>query len=98
MKLCGLGIRVFAVLFAFSCIHLFGQEKVYADMLQIGSRSMTNFPLLAEVGRTSVPVILKRGWCSTIEEWLCAAEYIAEEGNRDIVLCERGIRTSCQWS
>jgi 3-deoxy-7-phosphoheptulonate synthase len=70
----------------------------YADMLQIGSRSMTNFPLLTEVGRTSVPVLLKRGWCSTIEEWLCAAEYIAKEGNRDIVLCERGVRTSCQWS
>lgn len=69
-----------------------------ADMLQIGSRSMTNFPLLTEVGRTSVPVLLKRGWCSTIEEWLCAAEYIAKEGNRDIVLCERGVRTSCQWS
>jgi 3-deoxy-7-phosphoheptulonate synthase len=70
----------------------------YADMLQIGSRSMTNFPLLTEVGRTSVPILLKRGWCSTIDEWLSAAEYIAKEGNRDIVLCERGIRTSCHWS
>ncbi len=69
-----------------------------ADMLQIGSRSMQNFPLLTEVGRLRIPVLLKRGWSVTLEEWLCAAEYIAEEGNRDIVLCERGIRSSCHWS
>lgn len=67
----------------------------YADMLQIGSRSMQNFPLLTEVGRSSKPVLLKRGWGSTLTEWLCAAEYIAKEGNRNIVLCERGVRTSC---
>jgi len=67
----------------------------YADMLQIGSRSMQNFPLLTEVGRSGKPVLLKRGWTSTLEEWLCAAEYIAAQGNRDIVLCERGIRGSC---
>jgi 3-deoxy-7-phosphoheptulonate synthase len=75
-------------------------EKVaeYADMLQIGSRSMQNFPLLTEAGRTRMPVLLKRGWSSTLGEWLCAAEYIAKEGNRDIALCERGVRTSCQWS
>jgi 3-deoxy-7-phosphoheptulonate synthase len=75
-------------------------EKVasYADMLQIGSRSMQNFPLLAEAGRSGLPVLLKRGWSATLEEWLCAAEYILREGNRDIVLCERGIRTSCHWS
>ncbi len=70
----------------------------HADMIQVGSRSMQNFPLLTEVGRTSKPVLLKRGFCATIEEWLCAAEYIAKEGNRDIVLCERGIRTACHWS
>jgi 3-deoxy-7-phosphoheptulonate synthase len=70
----------------------------YADMLQIGSRSMQNFPLLTEVGRTSKPVLLKRGWSSTLEEWLCAAEYVAKEGNRNIVLCERGVRTACHWS
>lgn len=70
----------------------------YADMLQIGSRSMQNFPLLTEVGRTSVPVLLKRGWSATLEEWLCAAEYVAKEGNRQIVLCERGVRASCHWS
>ncbi len=68
-----------------------------ADMLQIGSRSMQNFPLLREVGRTNVPVLLKRGWRSTLEEWICAAEYIANEGNDQIVLCERGIRTCCHW-
>ena len=69
----------------------------YADMLQIGSRSMQNFPLLTAVGRTGKPVLLKRGWSATLEEWLCAAEYIAKEGNRDIVLCERGVRSACHW-
>lgn len=69
-----------------------------ADMLQIGSRTMQNFPLLTEVGRSGMPVLLKRGWSATLEEWLCAAEYIAKEGNRNIVLCERGVRTSCHWS
>jgi len=70
----------------------------YLDMIQIGSRSMQNFPLLREVGRTRIPILLKRGWSATLEEWLCAAEYIAMEGNTDIVLCERGIRASCHWS
>jgi 3-deoxy-7-phosphoheptulonate synthase len=74
------------------------QVAEYADMLQVGSRSVQNFPLLVEVGRSTRPVLLKRGWNSTLEEWLCAAEYIAREGNRNIVLCERGIRTSCHWS
>jgi len=69
-----------------------------ADMLQIGSRSMQNFPLLVEVGRSDVPVLLKRGFSATLEEWLCAAEYVAREGNRDIVLCERGVRRDCSWS
>jgi 3-deoxy-7-phosphoheptulonate synthase len=70
----------------------------YADMLQLGSRSMQNFPLLVEAGRTDRPVLLKRGFSATLDEWLCAAEYVAREGNRDIVLCERGVRTSCHWS
>lgn len=69
----------------------------YADMLQIGSRSAQNFPLLREVGRQPRPILLKRGWSSTLEEWLCAAEYVAVGGNRNIVLCERGIRASCHW-
>jgi 3-deoxy-7-phosphoheptulonate synthase len=70
----------------------------HADMIQIGSRSMQNFPLLTEVGRAGKPVLLKRGWSATLEEWLCAAEYVAKEGNTEIVLCERGIRTSSHWS
>jgi 3-deoxy-7-phosphoheptulonate synthase len=65
----------------------------YADMLQIGARNMQNFTLLKEVGRTKKPVILKRGLAATIEEWLMAAEYILSEGNYQLVLCERGIRT-----
>ncbi len=64
-----------------------------ADMIQIGARNMQNFDLLREVGRTSTPVLLKRGISATVEEWLLSAEYIAREGNQDIVLCERGIRT-----
>ncbi|OCN01241.1 3-deoxy-7-phosphoheptulonate synthase [Clostridium sp. W14A] len=65
----------------------------YCDMFQIGARNMQNFRLLREVGRTGVPVLLKRGIASTIEEWLDAAEYIMSEGNCGVVLCERGIRT-----
>lgn len=70
-------------------------EKVYdtCDMLQIGSRNMANYSLLKEIGRQDKPVLLKRGMSATIKEWLLAAEYIASEGNEDIVLCERGIRT-----
>jgi 3-deoxy-7-phosphoheptulonate synthase len=65
----------------------------YADMLQIGARNMHNFALLQAVGASGRPVLLKRGMCATIEEWLMAAEYIAQRGNLNIVLCERGIRT-----
>ncbi|HEY1619467.1 MAG TPA: 3-deoxy-7-phosphoheptulonate synthase [Streptosporangiaceae bacterium] len=65
----------------------------YADMLQVGTRSMQNFALLQAVGSATKPVLLKRGMNATIEEWLMAAEYIAQRGNLDIVLCERGIRT-----
>jgi len=65
----------------------------YADCLQIGTRNMTNFSLLREVGSARIPVMLKRGWASTIEEWMQAAEYIASRGNFDIILCERGIRS-----
>lgn len=64
-----------------------------SDILQIGSRNMQNFALLKEVGRTSMPVLLKRGLSATIEEWLMAAEYIMAEGNDRVILCERGIRT-----
>jgi 3-deoxy-7-phosphoheptulonate synthase len=65
----------------------------YADMLQIGTRNMQNFGLLQAVGGAGKPVMLKRGMNATIEEWLMAAEYVAQRGNLDIVLCERGIRT-----
>jgi len=65
----------------------------YADLLQIGARNMQNFSLLRRVGRISKPVLLKRGMASTIEEWLMAAEYILSEGNPNVILCERGIRT-----
>jgi 3-deoxy-7-phosphoheptulonate synthase len=65
----------------------------YADMLQIGARNMQNFALLKEVGRVRRPVLLKRGMHSTLEEWLNCAEYVLGEGNPNVVLCERGIRT-----
>lgn len=65
----------------------------YVDMLQIGARNMQNFYLLKEVGKSGLPVLLKRGLSATIEEWLNAAEYIIAEGNPNVVLCERGIRT-----
>lgn len=65
----------------------------YVDMIQIGARNMQNFILLKEAGRSGMPVLLKRGLCATIDEWLNAAEYIIAEGNPNVVLCERGIRT-----
>ncbi|KHO62266.1 3-deoxy-D-arabinoheptulosonate-7-phosphate synthase [Thermoanaerobacter sp. YS13] len=65
----------------------------YADVIQIGTRNMQNFPLLKAVGRINKPVLLKRGLAATLEEWLSAAEYILSEGNKDVILCERGIRT-----
>lgn len=65
----------------------------YIDMFQIGARNMQNFELLKAVGRTGMPVLLKRGLCATIEEWLMAAEYLMASGTDQIVLCERGIRT-----
>ena len=65
----------------------------YVDMIQIGARNMQNFQLLREAGRSGLPVLLKRGLAATIDEWLNAAEYIIAEGNSNVVLCERGIRT-----
>ena len=65
----------------------------FADVLQIGTRNMQNFALLKEVGQIGRPVLLKRGMYSTLEEWLNCAEYILSEGNPDVILCERGIRT-----
>ena len=65
----------------------------HADILQIGSRNMQNFPLLKEAGNTSMPILLKRGMMATIEEYLYAAEYVLSQGNPNVILCERGIRT-----
>ncbi|TET76463.1 MAG: 3-deoxy-7-phosphoheptulonate synthase [Dehalococcoidia bacterium] len=65
----------------------------YADILQVGARNMQNFILLDEVGKAKMPVMLKRGMSATIQEWLLSAEYILSQGNRQLLLCERGIRT-----
>lgn len=65
----------------------------YVDMIQIGARNMQNFQLLREAGQSGLPVLLKRGLAATLDEWLNAAEYIISEGNPNVVLCERGIRT-----
>ena len=65
----------------------------YADVIQIGARSMQNFNLLRRAGRSSLPVLLKRGLAATLDEWLLAAEYVMSEGNYNVILCERGIRT-----
>ncbi|WP_301859580.1 3-deoxy-7-phosphoheptulonate synthase [uncultured Megasphaera sp.] len=72
-------------------IDLFLQDNV--DIIQIGARNMQNFDLLKAVGKIRKPVLLKRGLCATIEEWLMSAEYIMAGGNHDVILCERGIRT-----
>lgn len=68
----------------------------YGDVIQIGARSMQNFTLLRRAGKSRLPILLKRGLSATLDEWLLAAEYIMSEGNRQVVLCERGIRTFSQ--
>ncbi len=68
----------------------------YGDVIQIGARSMQNFSLLRRAGRSQLPVLLKRGMAATLEEWLLAAEYIMAEGNYNVILCERGVRTFTQ--
>lgn len=70
----------------------------YADILQVGARNMQNFSLLKKLGQVNKPVILKRGLAATIEEWLWAAEYILAGGNSNVILCERGVRTSEPWT
>jgi len=69
------------------------EARRYVDLAQVGSRNMQNVPLLRALGRARMPVLLKRGFGCTIDEWLHAAEYVLAEGNEDLVLCERGIRT-----
>jgi 3-deoxy-7-phosphoheptulonate synthase len=68
----------------------------YGDMIQIGARNMQNFSLLRRAGRSHLPILLKRGLAATLDEWLLAAEYIMSEGNYNVVLCERGVRTFAQ--
>jgi len=70
-----------------------GLVSKYADILQVGSRNMQNFALLTSIGRTKRPVVLKRGFSCTVTEWLTAADYLLAEGNNQLILCERGIRT-----
>jgi 3-deoxy-7-phosphoheptulonate synthase len=76
-------------------VEVFDEVEHSADLIQIGARNMQNFALLKRAGRSEKPVLLKRGPAATLEEWLFAAEYILSEGNRNVILCERGIRT---WS
>ena len=75
------------------CLESIEHVAEYTDLIQIGARNMQNFALLKKAGKLNKPVVLKRGLSATIEEWLMAAEYIMSEGNSQIILCERGIRT-----
>lgn len=74
------------------------QALEFADVVQIGARNMFNYELLREVGRTQVPVLLKRSFMATLEEFLLAAEYIVAQGNEQVILCERGVRTFERWT
>ncbi|MBS3759110.1 MAG: 3-deoxy-7-phosphoheptulonate synthase [Desulfobacterales bacterium] len=76
----------------------FDMVEVYADIVQIGTRNMQNFSLLRRAGQSKRPVLLKRGMSATVEEWLMAAEYIMAEGNPNVILCERGVRTFVRHS
>ncbi len=76
----------------------FDLVESYADMIQVGARNMQNFPLLRRAGESQKPVLLKRGISATLDEWLMAAEYILAEGNPNVVLCERGVRTFVRHS
>ncbi|MBN8706440.1 MAG: 3-deoxy-7-phosphoheptulonate synthase [Bacteroidetes bacterium] len=84
------GLQVITEVMDSSQIDLIGK---YTDIFQLGARNMQNFALLKDIGKTRVPVMLKRGLSATIEEWLMSAEYILAAGNHDVILCERGIRT-----
>lgn len=86
-----LNIKIVTELMTIDQIRKYG-EKV--DVVQIGSRNMDNYELLKEAGKISKPILLKRGMCSTYKEWILAAKYILKEGNKKIILCERGIRNS----
>jgi len=79
-------------------VESFDLVEEYADIIQIGTRNMQNFSLLKRAGKSQKPVILKRGMSATLKEWLMAAEYILEQGNYNVILCERGIRTFVRHS
>jgi 3-deoxy-D-arabino-heptulosonate 7-phosphate (DAHP) synthase len=68
-------------------------DGAYVDCFQIGARNMQNFDLLREVGKTRKPVLLKRGLAASVKDWLLSAEYVLSQGNRGVILCERGIKT-----
>lgn len=85
------GLPVVTEIMSADKIDLFLDDNV--DIIQIGARNMQNFDLLKAVGKINKPILLKRGLCATIEEWLMSAEYIMSEGNHNVILCERGIRT-----
>ncbi len=76
----------------------FDMVEAYADIIQIGTRNMQNFSLLRRAGEAKKPIMLKRGMSATVDEWLMAAEYIMTEGNPDVILCERGVRTFVKHS
>lgn len=84
------GLPIVCEVMSIAQLHEFGP---HLDMIQLGARNMQNFDLLKKVGKTKIPVLLKRGLSATIEEWLMSAEYILAGGNENVVLCERGIRT-----
>ncbi len=84
------GMKIVSEITSTDDIDLFNK---YVDIIQIGSRNMQNFDLLTKVGKLDKPILLKRGLSATIEEWLMAAEYIMSAGNKNVILCERGIRT-----
>ena len=84
------GLKVVTEVMTESQVDVVGR---YADVYQVGARNMQNFALLKEVGKTGKPVFLKRGMSATVEEWLMSAEYVLAEGNPNVILCERGIRT-----
>ncbi len=89
------GLPIITEFMAPAHVELFAKD---VDIIQIGARNMQNFDLLKEVGKVKTPVLLKRGLCATFEEFLMAAEYIMSEGNENVILCERGIRTFETWT
>lgn len=84
------GLKIVTEIMSVDDIDLFEKE---VDIIQVGSRNMQNFDFLKRLGKVNKPILLKRGLAATIEEWLLAAEYIMNEGNPNVILCERGIRT-----